>query len=121
MSGKCRNILYRKQKRQKLLELFDNKCCICGYNRLNRALEFHHVFKENKKFNLSHDNMRFGWIKVLEEVRKCILLCSNCHQEVEANLIPFELVLSLYEAQSKLLDAGCDSPPSPPIKLDGDA
>ena len=29
-----------------------------------------------------------SWSKIIIEMKKCILLCSNCHREVHENLIP---------------------------------
>ena len=58
-----------------------NGCAICGYNKCNAALDFHHVEKSNKKFRftrcLSDEH-------TIEEFHKCILLCSNCHREIHA-------------------------------------
>ena len=69
-------------KRQNLLktarELLGNKCSICGYNKCSNALEFHHTTEE-KEFNIA--GARFGWNKLKEEIKKCILLCANCHRE----------------------------------------
>ena len=74
------------QKRQNLLrvarELLGNKCSICGYNKCNAALEFHHTTKD-KEFNIA--GARFGWKKLKDEINKCILLCSNCHREHHQN------------------------------------
>jgi hypothetical protein len=69
-------------KRQDLLKearaLLGNKCSMCGYSKCGAALEFHHV-SEDKEFNIA--GARFGWKKLKEEIKKCILLCANCHRE----------------------------------------
>lgn len=58
-------------------------CCICGYDRHPGALEFHHVDPAQKL----HEVGRYGVTLALDAARleasKCILLCSNCHAEVE--------------------------------------
>lgn len=60
-------------------------CALCGYRRCARALEFHH-YQDNKSFSVSVGilGLGMGMRKIMLEVDKCILLCSNCHQEVEA-------------------------------------
>ena len=62
------------------------KCSICGYNKYYGALEFHHLdpnIKENGKQAITNIKKEF----LYEELDKCVLLCSNCHREVHANLI----------------------------------
>ena len=61
-----------------------NGCAICGYNKCNAALVFHHVNPEDKKFNLG--NFRQPINDIVKEANKCILLCSNCHREIHWGL-----------------------------------
>lgn len=83
----------RRNIKKKLIELFGNKCVICGYNKYFGALEFHHLDATKKEIALG------GWCnsfeKALKEAKKCILLCSNCHRELEAGIshIPIEYQL----------------------------
>lgn len=60
-----------------------NGCALCGYNKYDGALDFHHVNPEDKKFSISQR----GWSRsndvIAEELNKCILFCSNCHREIE--------------------------------------
>jgi len=61
-----------------------NGCSICGYNKCHRALDFHHVNRNDKKFNVTVTSLNsIGLEKILIEMNKCILLCSNCHDEIE--------------------------------------
>ena len=61
-------------------------CLRCGYDRSIVAIEFHHS-DPNKKERLVSDLVRtvspwgINKHKVLEEVDKCEIICSNCHQE----------------------------------------
>lgn len=57
------------------------KCALCGYDRCNSALEFHHINPQEKDFQLSSGSTR-SLNRDFVEARKCILLCSNCHREV---------------------------------------
>jgi hypothetical protein len=56
-------------------------CVTCGHNH-PAALDFHHV--EQKKSNRKiHKLVSDGHTKkrILEEIDKCVVLCSNCHRE----------------------------------------
>jgi hypothetical protein len=48
------------------------------------ALEFHHVELAEKRFSLSHRGVARSLARARDEASKCVLLCSNCHAEVEA-------------------------------------
>ena len=59
------------------------RCRLCGYSRCLAALEFHHLDPATKRFGLSRRGAR-SIAALRSEARKCVLLCSNCHAEVEA-------------------------------------
>ena len=61
------------------------RCQVCCYDRCIEALEFHHLDPTQKDFGISNKGYTRSWVKVKEEVDKCILLCANCHREVHAN------------------------------------
>lgn len=75
-----------KKRRLRLREMSriykGGKCAICGYNRCQSALVFHHINPDEKKFGLSAGGFTRSWDKTKSELDKCILLCSNCHMEV---------------------------------------
>jgi predicted HNH restriction endonuclease len=48
--------------------------------------DFHHTDPTNKLFSLSSNNLLKGWKAVLEEWKKCILVCPNCHRIEHARL-----------------------------------
>ena len=66
-----------------LVNLSGGKCLKCGYNKCVQALHFHHVDPSQKSFCLNSRNVRINQEAVLEEWKKCILLCSICHTELE--------------------------------------
>ncbi len=54
----------------------DLKCNRCGFDDY-RALQFHH-HNDDKEFEVS--NMQgFAFESILKEIRKCEVLCANCH------------------------------------------
>ena len=74
----------RKNIRRMAVEYKGGHCGKCGYNRCIDALEFHHLDSSGKDFSISAKGYTRSWIKVKEELDKCILLCANCHREVHA-------------------------------------
>ena len=61
-------------------------CVLCGYDRSVRALHFHHVDPSQKAFGLAFAGVARSLERCREEAAKCLLLCSNCHAEVEDGL-----------------------------------
>jgi hypothetical protein len=59
-------------------------CVICGYRRHPAALQFHHLEPEEKSFGLGRSGVTRSIAAAREEATKCVLLCANCHAEVEA-------------------------------------
>ena len=51
-------------------------CAICGYKKHPAALHFNHIDPTKKVGNVSKLK---SWAKVKEEIRKCEVLCANCH------------------------------------------
>lgn len=58
-------------------------CAICGYSRWLGALQFHHVEPGSKTFHLAQHGYSRSLATSRAEMRKCVLLCANCHAEVE--------------------------------------
>lgn len=76
----------RTELKKKAVELLGGCCLLCGYHEYYGALEFHHVDPSSKEFSLSGKGSTMGWDKAKEELKKCVLLCANCHREVHANI-----------------------------------
>lgn len=72
-----------RERKLHLIRLLGGACKRCGYMRNHAAMAFHHRSPESKSFQLDlrHLSNR-TWQRVLDEVAKCELLCSNCHLEV---------------------------------------
>lgn len=62
-------------------------CAICGYDRCPGALHFHHVDPAVKRFELSAEGFARSIERARAEASKCVLLCSNCHAEVESGTV----------------------------------
>jgi hypothetical protein len=76
-------------------------CAICGYAGHVAALEFHHIDPSTKAFGLSVRGITRSLDKLRAEAAKCILLCANCHAEVEAGFTSLPPRYSSGEACSR--------------------
>ena len=74
----------RRKLKQMLVEEAGGRCRLCGYEACLSALEFHHLLPEEKRFAMSHRGVARSIERARAEAEKCVLLCSNCHAEVEA-------------------------------------
>lgn len=78
-------VVKRRAIKRQLVKEAGGKCQKCGYNASIRALQFHHLDPEEKDFTVS-TNITRGMNELREEVKKCVLLCSNCHVEEHERL-----------------------------------
>jgi hypothetical protein len=62
------------------------KCSRCQYDTCLEALDFHHKDPSNKLYNVGRDMYEVGMKLIKEEVKKCVLICSNCHRELHAGI-----------------------------------
>jgi hypothetical protein len=77
---------HRKRLKIRSIQYKGGKCQLCGYCACNSALEFHHLDKKTKNFGLSKRGWTRSWESIKRELDKCILVCANCHREVEAGV-----------------------------------
>jgi transposase len=86
---RCRvdSVLRRRARvRDVLIAEAGGACAICGLDAHPAALQFHHVDPSQKSFTIRNGDTR-SLERMREEVRKCVLLCANCHAQVEAGAI----------------------------------
>jgi hypothetical protein len=77
----------RHQKVRRLLVDEAGGCCaLCGYDTTIVNLHFHHVDPANKQFSINSGRGK-SLATFREEASKCVLVCANCHGEIEAGLI----------------------------------
>ncbi len=69
----------------------------CGYDRCHEALDFHHLDPSVKERNMGNIRANpIAWDKIVIELRKCVLLCANCHREHHAGILETELTESSF-------------------------
>lgn len=73
---------WRWKTKQRIVEAFGGSCATCGYNKCIASLSLHHLNPLEKDFSFSKIRANpKSWTKIVEELRKCVLLCNNCHSE----------------------------------------
>lgn len=103
---------WRKNTKQRMINSMGGKCSLCGYNKCNDALEFHHIDPTIKEMSLGGIRANpISWEKIVEEMKKCILVCSNCHKEIHVNIITipetyplFDEIYADYKSAKKMMD-----------------
>ena len=86
---------FYKIKREKLNEYKKGGCIICGEKELV-CLDFHHLDSSEKDFGIGKQFHIKQFSKIEEEIKKCVVLCANCHRKVHANIIKLQGWLLYY-------------------------
>ena len=92
MSNSDRVQAWRKRAKQKLVEIAGGKCQLCGYDKCQAALEFHHLDPAEKDFAVTGSRVTRRFELMVAEVLKCVLVCANCHREIHQGLIDQEIL-----------------------------
>lgn len=82
-------IYYKKKKLIDRYKLFKG-CSQCGYKKCSYALQFDHIDPTNKNPRMKNYGLKnkhsigfqlLSWPDLRAEIRKCDVLCANCHLE----------------------------------------
>ena len=71
---------YRRRRKSNLMRVLGNRCCLCGFDIIQDALEFHHIKPEEKEYGIAENGTCHDLEKDLAEIKKCVLVCANCHR-----------------------------------------
>jgi transposase len=99
----CRSeqvIRHRRRLKELLVAEAGGVCALCGYDRHLGALQFHHLDPRSKRLHISQNGITLSLETIRQEVRKCVLLCSNCHAEVEGGIASVPDTVSEAEVSS---------------------
>jgi transposase-like protein len=77
----------RRRIKRLLVDEAGGACVICGYDRCVASLHFHHLDPAQKSFALGVTGVTRSLESARAEARKCVVLCANCHGEVESGLV----------------------------------
>ncbi len=70
------------------------KCQVCSYRKYQGALDLHHRNRDDKEFSIGQHGYTRSWEKVKAELDKCVLVCANCHREIEAGITQLPKAIS---------------------------
>lgn len=100
---------WRRSCKTRVVTAMGGACVCCGYRTCDAALALHHLDHKEKEFSFHGIRANpIGWSKIVKELRKCVLVCHNCHAEVHAGVrsVPtdaarFDEAFSDYKAVEK--------------------
>lgn len=83
---------WREQIKKRGIQALGGKCSHCGAVLEPCCYDFHHLNPEEKDFTISNSqtNGAKSWNKIRDELKKCTLLCANCHRLVHNGYIEIE-------------------------------
>lgn len=84
MSRQSENVIsWRIRTKERIIQSFGGSCGICGYKKCHRSLDLHHINPNEKDFPIGRIRANpISWSSIVVELRKCVLLCRNCHGEI---------------------------------------
>lgn len=68
----------QEQERKEKYNALKTPCVKCGEDR-PWVIQFHHIDPSTKVFNITEGGSKNK--NIVDEVKKCVCLCSNCHDE----------------------------------------
>jgi len=80
-----RNKLFKQELRNQINEYKSSQGCFICNEKEPICLDFHHL--ENKEYLLSRLLSSRSIRKFEQEIKKCTLLCSNCHRKLHSGII----------------------------------
>ena len=71
----------KRLRQDQLYEYLAGKSCEnCKFGDI-RVLDFDHIDPATKRFSIARGiNEAYAWEEILKEIKKCRILCSNCHR-----------------------------------------
>jgi len=117
--SKYRKKYWREQIKHRGVQFLGGVCRNCGGAFEDCCYDFHHLNPKEKDFTIGNvqTNGAKSWFKVRDELKKCVLLCANCHRLAHAGLIETDLQLyfndEYYEwdlTKFKLIDSSTGLP-----------
>ena len=84
--------------KKKMLEYRGGKCVVCGYDRRAWNLAFHHLDPSKKEIKIGETRRVFN-AALMEELDKCVVMCSICHTDTHRGEHPEYLKFKVSIAQ----------------------
>jgi transposase len=77
---------HRRGIKQTLVAEAGGCCVACGYDEYLGALQFHHLDPTQKRLTINCSGATLSLATMRAEAAKCVLLCANCHAEIESGV-----------------------------------
>jgi hypothetical protein len=104
--GACISKIRRTATKMAAVKIMGGSCTRCSSVVPLAALDFHHV--GGKDFTVGTSASR-SWSAIAAEIKKCRLLCANCHRIEHGNVITNADMLTAVDAiYSRLVKQGLD-------------
>lgn len=84
--------LIRRLFKLKMVKEFGNKCYYCKGEFHPAVFDFHHVNPSEKEFGFGDKTSPLTWKRIEKEMKKCVMLCANCHRLHHAGAIVLDVV-----------------------------
>ena len=81
----------RLELKIKSIEYLGGVCKMCGGKFHTASFDFHHKNPETKSFTIAEKNSA-SWGARVNELDKCVLLCSNCHREFHYKYVGEDMI-----------------------------
>ena len=79
---------WRRKTKDRIAQAFGGCCAVCGYSKSSHAFDLHHLNPNEKEFTLGNIRANsISWERIVVELRKCVMLCANCHREFHGGLV----------------------------------
>ena len=104
---------WRKSTKERIVASMGGSCVCCQYSKCFASLSLHHLDPEEKEFGLGKiiANPK-KWESVIKELRKCVLVCNNCHGEIHWGVteVPldakgFDESYAVYKVSKNVIDS----------------
>ncbi len=66
-----------RDRKREVINFLGGSCMVCGYGTVHRNIVFHHL--HDKVISLSQREFQRSWEVLIPEIKKCIMVCHNCH------------------------------------------
>ena len=94
--------LKRKKIKEYIRQVKSTERCACGEARV-ACLDFHHKDLTSKRFGLS-DGDKHSIKDIDAEIRKCIIVCANCHRILHAEEVRQAMIETKENEEFPLFD-----------------
>lgn len=89
---------WRENTKNRIIEAFGGSCGVCNYNKCSEALDLHHINPQEKEYGIGQIRAHIiSWKRICEELKKCVMLCANCHRELHNDIITLSTTIKRFD------------------------